>query len=183
MNEIDDLILIEFFRDILQKKEELNLKEINDNESINFMIQIFKKVNENNGNFLYDGRKIRIDNISNIEGFNMLFDLLTQNPDKNVQNKISELLCTLCLSFKDYNNPKIPEYWKTYFKKINLYLDNINKSQDKIAFNGIIKLINKIYSSSVNCYGKIPEKEDYQQTQEPFKIYHFIRVGTKKNIN
>ena len=180
MNEIDDLILIEFFRDILQKKEELNLKEINDNESINFMIQIFKKVNENNGNFLYDGRKIRIDNISNIEGFNLLFDLLTQNPDKNVQNKISELLCTLCLSFKDYNNPKIPEYWKTYFKKINLYLDNINKSQDKIAFNGIIKLINKIYSSSVNCYGKIPEKEDYQQTQEPFKIYHFIRVGTKK---
>jgi len=180
MNEIDNLVLIEFFRDILQKKEEFNLKEINDNESINFMIQIFKKVNENNGNFLYDGRKIRIDNISNIEGFNMLFDLLTQNPDKNVQNKISELLCTLCLSFKDYNNPKIPEYWKTYFKKINLYLDNINKSQDKIAFNGIIKLINKIYSSSINCYGKIPEKEDYQQTQEPFKIYHFVRVGNKK---
>ena len=95
-------------------------------------------------------------------------------------NKISELLCTLCLSFKDYNNQKIPEYWKTYFKKINLYLDNIIKSHDKIAFNGIIKLINKIYSSSINCYGKIPEKEDYQQTQEPFKIYHFIRVGTKK---
>lgn len=44
MNEIDDLILIEFFRDILQKKEELNLKEINDNESINFMIQIFKRL-------------------------------------------------------------------------------------------------------------------------------------------
>ena len=180
MGEIDNSILIEFFKDILQKKEEFNLKEINDNESINFMIQIFKKVNENNGNFLYDGRKIRLDNISNIEGFNMLFDLLTQNPDKNVQNKISELLCTLCLSFKDYNNPKIPEYWKTYFKKINLYLDNISKSQDKIAFNGIIKLINKIYSSSINCYGKIPEKEDYQQTQEPFRIYHFIRVGTKK---
>ena len=180
MNEIDNLILIEFFRDTLQKKEEFNLKEINDNESINFMIQIFKKVNENNGNFLYDGRKIRIDNISNIEGFNMLFDLLTQNPDKNVQNKISELLCTLCMSFKDYNNPKIPEYWKSYFKKINLYLDTINKSQDKIAFNGIIKLINKIYTSSLNCYGKIPEREDYQQTQEPFKIYHFLRVGTKK---
>ena len=57
----------------------------------------------------------------------MLFDLLTQNSDKNVQNKISQLLCDICLSFKDYNNPKISDYWKTYFKKITLYLDKISK--------------------------------------------------------
>ena len=111
----------------------------------------------------------------------MLFDLLTQNSDKNVQNKISKLLCDVCLSFKDYNNPKISDYWKMYFKKIIVYLDNISKSHDKIAFNGIIKLLNKIYSSSCNCYGKIPTKEDYKTNQEQSKLYHFIRPSTKRD--
>ena len=45
------------------------------------------------------------ENYKKIEGFDLLFDLLTQNPNKNVQNKISHLLRDVCLSFKDYNNP------------------------------------------------------------------------------
>ena len=180
IDEIDNLILIEFFKDILQNKEEFNLKEINDDESINLIINVFKKVNENKGAILNDGRKIRIEVGSNIEGSEMLFDLLTQNSYKNVQNKISDLLCDLCLSFKDYNNPNISEYWKIYLNKITLNLDIISKSNDKIAFNGIVKLLNKIYSSCCNCYGKIPEKEDYPQTQEPFKFFHFLKVGTKR---
>ena len=181
INEIDELILEEFFTDILQNKKEFNLKEINDNETINLIIQIFKKVNENKEALFYDGRNIRIEGGAQIEGFDMLFDLLTQNPNKNVQNKISHLLCDICLRFKDYNNPKIPEYWKMYFKKIIFYLDNISKSNDKVAFNGIIKLLNKIYSFSCNCQGKIPEKDDYKSSQEPTKIYHFIKCGTKKD--
>ena len=180
IDEIDDLILEEFCKDILQNKNEFNLNQINDNESINFIIQIFKKVNENKGSLFYDGRNIRIEAGAQIEGFDMLFDLLTENSDKNVQNKISQLLCDVCLSFKNYNNPKIPDYWKTYFKKITLYLDNISKSHDKVAFNGIIKLLNKIYSSSCNCYGKIPTNDDYKTNQESFKLYHFIGPGMKK---
>ena len=181
IDEIDDLILEEFFKDILQNKNEFNLKEINDNETINLIIEIFKKVNENKKSLFYDGRNIRIEAGAQIEGFDMLFDLLTQNSDKNVQNKISKLLCDVCLSFKDYNNPKISDYWKMYFKKIIVYLDNISKSHDKIAFNGIIKLLNKIYSSSCNCYGKIPTKEDYKTNQEQSKLYHFIRPSTKRD--
>ena len=181
INEIDDLILEEFFKDILQNKKELNLKEINDSEAINFIIQIFKKVNENKETLYYDGRNIRIEGGAPIEGFDMLFDLLTQNSDKNVQNKISHLLCDVCLRFKDYSNPKIPEYWKMYFNKIISYLDNISKSNDKVAFNGIIKLLNEIYSFSCNCQGKIPEKEDYKSCQEPNKTYHFIKCGAKKD--
>ena len=180
IDEIDDLILEEFFKDILQNKNEFNLKQINDNESINLIIQIFKKVNENKGSLFDDGRNIRIEAGEQIEGFDMLFDLLTQNSDKNVQNKISQLLCDLCLSFKDYNNPKISDYWKTYFKKITVYLDNISKSHDKVAFNGIIKLLNKIYSSSCNCYGKIPTKDDYKTNQENCKLYHFIGPGKRE---
>ena len=181
INEIEDEILFDFFKDILMNKDEFNLKEINDNESINFIIHIFNKINENKKSLFYDGRNIRIEDGEQIEGFDMLFDLLTKNSDKNVQNKISQLLCDICLSIKDYNNPKIPDYWKMYFKKISFYLDSINKSHDKIAFNGIIKLLNKIYSSSCNCYGKIPEKDDYKQTQDPFKLYHFIRVSNNKD--
>ena len=181
ISEIDDLILMEFFKDILQNKEEFNLKEIKDNESINLIIKTFKNVNENNGALLYDGRNIRIEGGSDIEGFDMLFELLTENPDKNVQNQISQLLCDICLSFKDYNNPNIPNYWKIYFNKITQYLNNINKSNDKVAFNGIIKLLNKIYSFCSNCNGKIPEKHDYnQQNQEQSKLYHFQKTGPKK---
>ena len=180
INEIEDIILEEFYKDILQNKKEFNLQKINDNESIDLIIEIFKKINKNNEALFDDGRNIRIDGSAPIEGFDILFDLLTQNSDKNVQNKISQLLCDVCLSFKDYNNPKIPEYWKMYFNKIILYLDRISKSHDKIAFNGIIKLLNKIYTSSINCQGKIPGKEDFKATQEPFKFYHFIKIGTKK---
>ena len=180
INEIDDIILEEFFIDILQNKKQFNLKQINDNESINLVIQIFKKKNKIKEALYDDGKNIRIDGGLPIEGFDMLFDLLTQNSDKNVQNKISQLLCDVCLSFKDYNNPKIPEYWKMYFNKIISHLDKISKSHDKIAFNGIIKLLNKIYTTSINCQGKIPGKEDFKATQEPFKFYHFIKIGTKK---
>ena len=180
INEIDDIILEKYFKDILQNKNEFNLKDINDKETINLIIKIFKKVNENKKALYDDGRNIRIEGGAQIEGFDMLFDLLTQNSDKNVQNKISQLLCDVCVSFKDYNNPKISEYWKMYFNKITSYLDNISKSHDKIAFNGNIKLLNKIYSYSINCQGKIPEKDDYKTTQEPFKVYHFILSKTKK---
>ena len=180
IDEIEDLLLIEFFKEILQNKNKFNLKKINDNESINLVIQTFIKVNENKGVLLFDGRNIRIEQGSKIDGINMLFDLLMQNKDRNIQNKISQILCDICICFKDYNNPNISDYWESYFNKIINYLNNINNSHDKVALNGIIKLINKIYLSSCNCYGKIPEKDDYRQNQEQFKIYRFIRVGTKK---
>ena len=178
INNIDDKIIEEFLNNIIQNKEQFNLKEVNDNESLNLIIQIFITINENKNAFINDGRNIRIVNGSKIEGFDMLFDLLTQNSDKNVQNKISKILCDICLCFKDYNNPTIPDYWKMYFKKINLYLDNLNKTHDKIAFNGIIKLLNRIYSFSCNCSGKIPKKNDYRKDQTNSRNYNFRRAGT-----
>jgi ubiquitin C-terminal hydrolase len=180
VHEIDDTILEEFFNHIIKNKEEINLKTINDEETINLIIQTFKMVNENKQNILDDGRNIRVNGEVQIEGFDMLFDLLTQNSNKNVQNKISQILCDICICFKDYNDPTIPDYWKKYFKKITLYIDNINKSHDKIAFSGIIKLLNKIYSSSCNCYGIIPES-NHKTNQSEFKIYHFKNIRTNRD--
>ena len=103
INEINDKILLDFFEYILKDKSELDIKNIKDKESINFIIKIFTTVNLNKKSIYHDGRKIRVDGGVSIDGFEMLFDLLTQNGNDEVQNRISELLCTLCLSFKDYS--------------------------------------------------------------------------------
>lgn len=76
------------------------------------------------------------------------------------------------MSHKNYNDEKISDFWKNYFNKIHLYLVNIINTNDKIALAGIIKLINKKYISSSNCYGKIPDKRDIQTTKE--KCYKYI---------
>ena len=174
INEIDDKILSEFFNHIFQNKAEFDLKSIKNKESINFIIKIFSTLNLNKKSIYYDGRKIRLDGSVQIEGFDMLFDLLTQNSDNEVQNKIAELLCTLCISFKDYSKEEIIQnFWKKYYAKIMTYLDIISQSNDKIAFNGVINLLNKIYSFTCNTFGKIPQKGDYHISQREIKVYHF----------
>ena len=180
INEIDDKILLNFFVYIFRNNSEFDLKSINNKESINFIIKIFTTININKKAIYHDGRNIRVDGDIQIEGFDMLFDLLTQNSNNEVQNKISELLCTICISFKDYTKEEIIQnYWKKYYAKIIKYLDNISKSHDKIAFNGIIKLLNKIYSFTCNCYGKIPKKGEYNSAQGEIKTYHFEKIGGK----
>ena len=182
INLIDNNILMEFYQNIMKNKEEFDLKEIKDNEQTNLIIQTFKQINFNKKSIFYDGRNIRIGEEEPIEGTDMLFDLLTQNPNQLVQDKISQLLCDICLSHKNYKNVHISDFWKNYFNKINIYLDNIINTNDKIALNGIIKLIKKIYISSCNCYGKRPEKSDLPTSKDPYKIYNFINVKTKEQL-
>ena len=178
---IDNLILMEFFQNILKNKNEFDLKLINDNESTNLVIQMFKQININKKAIIFDGRNIRIEEDAIIEGIDMLFDLLTENPSPKVQDKISELLSDVCLSHKNYNENKLSEYWKKYFNKINLYLDSIINTNNKIALNGIIKLINKIYSSSNNLCKKIAKKNDFKSPKDSYKLYNFIKINTKKD--
>ena len=180
IKEIDEKIISDFFTDILQNKSEFDLKSINDKKSINFLIKIFQTVNMNKMSLYFDGRNIRVDGGVPIEGFDFLFDLLTQNSNNEVQNQISDLLCSICINFKDYSKEDIIQlYWKKYYMKIITYLDNITKIHDKVAFNGIIKLLNKIYSFSSNCQGKIPQKGEYHVPSSDFKSYRFERVGSK----
>ena len=180
ISQIDNLILMEFFQDILNNKKEFNLQLINDSESTNLVIQMFKQININKKTLIYDGKNIRIEEDATIEGLDMLFDLLTQNPNPKVQEKISQLLSDVCLSHKNYNDEKLSEYWKKFFNKINLYLDNIINTNNRIALNGIIKLINKIYSLSYNFCKKIAKKSEFQSPKESFKIYNFIKINSKK---
>ena len=181
ISKIDNIVLMEFYKDILQNKDEFDLKSINDNETTELIIQIFKQINFNEDKIFDDGKKIRVGEEAQIEGTDMLFDLLTQNPNKMIQEKVSQLLCDVCLSHMNYNSEKISDYWRIYFDKINSYLDNIINSNDKTALNGIIKLINKIYLSSCNCCGNIPSKPSLPSHKESYKLYHFLIVNGKKN--
>jgi len=180
ISRIDNIVLMEFFKDILQNRDEFDLKSINDNETTDLIIQIFKQINFNEDKIFDDGRKIRVGEEASLEGTDMLFDLLTQNPNTMIQEKVSQLLCDVCLSHMNYNSEKISDYWRTYFDKINSYLNNIINSNDKTALNGIIKLINKIYLSSCNCCGIIPSKSSLSH-KETFKLYHFLNMNVKKN--
>ena len=180
ISKIDNIILMEFYKDILQNKDEFDLKSINDNETTDLVIQIFKQINFNENNIFDDGRKIRVGEEALIEGADMLFDLLAENPNKMIQEKVSQLLCDICLSHMNYKSEKISDFWRKYFDKINSYLDNIINSNDKTALNGIIKLINKIYLSSCNCYGIIPSKTTLPSHKERFKFYHFLIMNAKK---
>ena len=179
IDEIDDKILSEFFSDILQNKSHFNLKKINDKESLNFIIQLFKTLNINKKSIVFDGKNIRVVGGVPIEGFNILFDILTQNGNRDVQNQISELLCNICINFKDYTSKEIPNYLRNYYLKIISCLDIINKTHDKIALNGILKLLNKIYSFTCDCSGKIPESGDYHSPHGELKTYHFEKIGGK----
>ena len=174
LDEIDEKILSDFFSNVLQNKSSFDLKNINDKESINFIIKIFKTININKKSIYYDRRNIRVEGSLPILGFDLLFDLLTQNGNNEVQNKISEILCSICIYFKDYTKEDIIQsYWKKYYSKIMTYLDSISKSHDKIAFNGIIKLLNKIYSFTSNYEGKIMKKGEYHTPQSDYKYYKF----------
>ena len=179
IKEIDDKILSDFFTDIIENKSEFNIETIN-SKTINFITKIFKIINLNKKSIYDDGRTIRVDGGVAIEGFDLLFNFLTMNNDKDAKNKISDLLCTICINFKDYTSEEIPNYWQRYYSKINLYLDNISKTDNKIAFNGIIKLLNKIYSFTCNCSGKIPKEEDYHHSPGQIRKYNFKNIKGKK---
>ena len=180
IGKLNNELLTEFYKDILQNKEEFDLTVINDNESINLIIQIFKQINYNKSSIMNDGRIIRISENAVIEGLNMLFTLLTQNPNDFIQEKISELLCNICLYHKNYSSELLPSYWVDFFNKINVYLEEIIKTNDKIMLNGTLKLIDKIYKKCGHLEGEIVGKNEYKSPKKFFKEYHFINIINKK---
>ena len=180
IGKLNNELLTEFYKDILQNKEEFDLTHINGNESINLIIQIFKQINYNKSSIMYDGRIIRIAEKPEIEGLNMLFTLLTQNTNDFIQEKISELLCNICLYHKNYSSELLPSYWVDFFNKINVYLEEIIKTNDKVMLNGTLKLIDKIYKKCGHLEGEIAGKNEYKSPKKFFKEYHFISMINKK---
>ena len=181
IGKLDNALLTEFYKDILQNNEEFDLTKINDNESIDLIIDIFKQINFNKSSILNDGRKIRLPENAEIEGLDMLFILLTQNPKDFIQEKVSELLCQICLYHKNYTSESLPAFWVNYFNKINIYFDEIMKDNNKVTFNGTIKLIDKIYNKCKHMEGKIIAKSGFNSPKNLYRDYHFYSLNTKKH--
>ena len=171
---LNNEFLTEFYTDVLQNKEEIDLTKINDKESINLIINIFKQINLNKSTILNDGRKLRVVENVEIEGLDMLFTLLTKNSNDFIQEKVSELLCQICLYHKNYDSELLPNYWVSFFNKINVFLDEIMKTNDKTMLNGTLKLIDKIYNRCDNMEGNIATKNDYKSPKKYFREYHFM---------
>ena len=106
-----------------------------------------------------------------IEGLDLLFDILIYNKNKYIQRNISKLLCNLCLNLYDYKSDFPQKYWKLYIDKIEGLLVKLDKENDINKLNGIINLIDLIYTNSCNFEGDIPIKDDVHQVDENHELF------------
>ena len=107
----------------------------------------------------------------NIEGFDLMFEILINNTNALIQRQISNLLCDVFLNLKDYKTEFCENYWKFFIDKIVELLIKLNDENNINGLNGIINLIDIIYNNSCNYEGVIPCKEDTYQIERDFKVY------------
>ena len=97
------------------------------------------------------------------------------NKNEKMQNKICDLLTSLCLNLYDYKTDFCQKYGIILSTKLQ-------KEKSIQGLIGIIKLIDNIYSASSNFGGKIPQKEGTHTTQDPCELFHFCCPALKKRI-
>ena len=181
-----------FLDNIIKNKNEFDLVNFSQKEMLAFLKNIFLKINRDDGAIYWDSKSIRVKK-QDIKLLDLMLDILVKNKNAEIQNQVCDLLHGLCLNLSDYKTDFCQKYWKNYIDKITSLFQELQKEKNYKGLNGIIKLIDMIYSSSCNFAGKIPRKEDTHQAEEPFELYHFccpekknktykIRVGEKDKI-
>ena len=175
---IENEAIKSFYNDILLNPKEFDIINFTDLYTLNIIIDLFYKINHDNNMIIGYGKKLRVLG-QNIEGFDLLFDILVNNKNRIIQEKICNLLCDLCLNLKDYKTT--PEkYWQFFIDKITNLFIKVNDENNINGLNGIINLIDIIYNHSCDFNGIIPDKNDTHQVEEPFELYQF-HCGTKKH--
>ena len=175
---IENETIKSFYNDILLNPKEFDIINFTDLYTLNIIIDLFYKINHDNNMLIGYGKKLRVLG-QNIEGFDLLFDILVNNKNRIIQEKICKLLCDLCLNLKDYKtNPE--KYWQFFIDKITNLFIKVNNENNINGLNGIINLIDIIYNHSCDFNGIIPDKNDTHQVEEPFELYQF-HCGTKKH--
>ena len=184
--------LNEFLTNIIQNKNEFDISNFSSKEIILFIDKIFLKINTNEDRLYFDSKNYRVKK-DEIKKIDLLFDILIKNKNSEIQNKICDLLTGLCINLCDYKTDFCQKYWNNFIEKITTLFEKLQKEKIYEGLNGIVKLIDNIYSASSNFGGKIPRKEDTHTAEEPFEIFHFgykfgkkkeykIRVGEKDKI-
>ena len=189
---ISDDTLNEFLEDIIQNSNEFDISNFSSKEIMLFINKIFLKINTNEGILYFDSKNTRVKK-DGIKKLDLLFDILIKNKNSEIQNRICDLLTGLCINLCDYKTDFCQKYWNNFIEKITTLFEKLQKEKLYEGLNGIIKLIDNIYSASSNYSGKIPRKEDTHVAEEPYELFHFgyklgkkkeykIRVGEKDNI-
>ena len=192
LNYFSNDIINEFLDNVIQNKNEFDLANFTNKEILYFINKAFKKINKEEGIIYNDSKNDRVKK-DNIKKLDLLFDILINNKNSEIQNNICDNLTKLCLYLYDYKTDFCQKYWNNYIEKITNLFENLQKDKNYNGLIGIIKLIDNIYSLSSNFGGKIPRKEDTHTAEEPFELYHFccpmkkkkeykIRVGEKDKI-
>lgn len=159
-----------FYKDILLNPDEFDIVNFEDLNTLNLIKDIFYKINYDNTSLLGKGKRLRVISQS-IEGLDFLFDILIKNKNKFVQLDLGRLLCDLCLNLYEYKTDFAQKYWKFYIDKIEKLLVKIDESNNLAELNGIINLIDLIYTNSRDFEGVIPVKEDLHQIEENHEIF------------
>ena len=159
-----------FYKDILLNPDEFDIVNFEDLNTLNLIKDIFYKINYDNNSLLGKGKKLRVISQS-IEGLDFLFDILIKNKNKFVQLDLGRLLCDLCLNLYEYKKDFAQKYWKFYTDKIEKLLVKIDESNNLNELNGIINLIDLIYTNSRDFEGVVPGKEDLHQIEENHEIF------------
>ena len=167
-----------FFKVILRNPDYINLKEIDEKVQLHLIINVFRKINENES-LLFDGKNIRVKS-DKIEGIDLLYEILLNNSNQKLTYKICIELTNLCLHLIDYSTSFSENFWKNFIKDIIEKMNNCINNNNKIGINSLIELLDCIYSNASDFKGKIPEKEDVQSAGAESELYHFYFEERKK---
>ena len=189
---IENETIKSFYKDILLNPKEFDIINFTDLYTLNIIKDLFYKINHDNNALVGYGKKIRVVG-ENIEGLDLLFDILINNKNPNFQREISHLLCDLFLNLKDFKSDFPQKYWKFFLDKIINLLLNVNNENNINGLKGIINLIDILYSNCCNFEGVIPCKEDTYQIENDYEVFQFycdlrkkkdykIRVGKVDDI-
>ena len=171
--------LNDFLTNVIENKEEFDISNFTSNEIFLFIDKVFLKINIDEGILYFDSKKVKVKK-DEIKKIDLLFDILMNNKNEKIQNKICDLLTSLCLNLYDYKTDFCQKYWNNYIQTITKLFQKLQKEKSIQGLIGIIKLIDNIYSASSNFGGKIPRKEDTHTAQEPCELFHFCCPALKK---
>ena len=179
INYIPNETLEEFLNNIIETKKNFDLSSFTDKSIFLWIKNVISKLNTSESILVVDVKNILVKKI-NIKKLDLLFNILIQNNNEYIQNQVCKILKDTCLNLYDYKTSFSQKYWSNFINKIETLFLQVEKENNLIGLSGLIKLIDIIYSSCINCGGKIPQKSDIQSTAEPYEIYHFC-YPAKKN--
>ena len=171
--------LNDFLTNVIENKDLFDIANFTSQKIYLFINKSILNINKEEGVLFFDSKNTRVKK-EEIRKIDLLFEILINNKSSEIQNKICDFLTGLCMNLSDYKTDFCQKYWEKYIQKITTLFEKLQKEKFYQGLNGIIKLIDSIYSASCNYGGKIPRQEDTHKAKEPFELYHFFGPSKKK---